>query len=394
MKYGYMFYQKPLKNGMKARYVNLGDPIQSYAVKLLYKEMGIREDDMLPVPRYDIADYQGEECICVINGSSNYEEMVYDSRMLPPSRTKIHAIVYSLHLNRKLQHDELAFLKSSGSVGCRDIYTVNYLRGLGVDAYLTGCLTLTLPRRSEAETKGADKVFLIDIPDTVREYMPKEIAEAGEEHTQVVKFPITHDGNRATVDEATAYHQQSEAVIDMLRKQARLVITSRLHITAPCLAMGIPVVLVLDYPGERFGFLDRLMPVYDREHYEKIDWHPEPVDIEAVKKTIKEDFFARIRAVNFRVELEKTWQGMRPLTELNYGNPMSIAMQKIPFKSKQFSYAVWGMIIQAPCYLDEVMKAEFPEAELICGIDMAAEQDWRYAGKKVTVCKALRENLS
>ena len=155
MKYGYMFYQKPLKSGMKARYVNLGDPIQTYAVKLLYKEMGINEDDIISVPRYDIADYQGEECICVINGASDYQEVVYDSRMLPPTE-KIHAIIYSLHLHRTLPQDELSFLKLCGNVGCRDIHTVRYLRSLGVDAYLTGCLTLTLPNRSEQEIQMAD----------------------------------------------------------------------------------------------------------------------------------------------------------------------------------------------------------------------------------------------
>ena len=71
MKYGYMFYQKPLKPKMKTRPVNLGDPIQSYAVKNLYREMGTGEEDIIPVPRYDMAEYDGEECICVVNSASN-----------------------------------------------------------------------------------------------------------------------------------------------------------------------------------------------------------------------------------------------------------------------------------------------------------------------------------
>lgn len=43
MKYGYLLYQKPLIPEMPNRPVNLGDPIQSYAVKLLYREMGDRK---------------------------------------------------------------------------------------------------------------------------------------------------------------------------------------------------------------------------------------------------------------------------------------------------------------------------------------------------------------
>ena len=101
MKYGYMFYQKPLKPKMKTRPVNLGDPIQSYAVKNLYREMGIGEEDIIPVPRYDMAEYDGEECICVVNSASNYEELAYDSHFMPPS-PKVHAIPMSLHLHRDL----------------------------------------------------------------------------------------------------------------------------------------------------------------------------------------------------------------------------------------------------------------------------------------------------
>ena len=108
MKYGYLFYQKPLIPEMPSRPVNLGDPIQSYAVKLLYKEMGIEDRDIIPVPRYDMKNYDGEECICVVNTCSTYEELAYDSCFMPPS-PKIHAIPFSLHINRHIPDDEIEF---------------------------------------------------------------------------------------------------------------------------------------------------------------------------------------------------------------------------------------------------------------------------------------------
>lgn len=160
MKYGYMFYQKPLKPQMKTRPINLGDPIQSYAVKNLYREMGILEEDIVPVPRYDLSNYDGEECVCVVNSASNYEELAYDSHFMPPSE-KVHAIPMSLHIHRKLSDAELAYYQTCGGVGCRDIRTAEYLRGLGVDAYLTGCLTLTLPRRSEEIAKRLTRYIFL-----------------------------------------------------------------------------------------------------------------------------------------------------------------------------------------------------------------------------------------
>ena len=104
MKYGYLLYQKPLIPEMPNRPVNLGDPIQSYAVKLLYREMGIAEEDIIPVPRYDMTNYDGEECICTINTCSTYEELAYDSHFMPPGG-KIHAVPFSLHINRDIAAD-------------------------------------------------------------------------------------------------------------------------------------------------------------------------------------------------------------------------------------------------------------------------------------------------
>lgn len=43
MKYGYLLYQKPLIPEMPNRPVNLGDPIQSYAVKLLYRRWELQK---------------------------------------------------------------------------------------------------------------------------------------------------------------------------------------------------------------------------------------------------------------------------------------------------------------------------------------------------------------
>ncbi len=176
MKYGYLFYQKPLIPEMKTRPVNIGDAIQSLAAKNLYREMGIPEEDIIPVPRYDISEYDGAECICVVNSASNYEELAYDSHFMPPS-PKIHAIPMSLHIHRPLTEEELEFYRTCGGVGCRDIYTVNYLQSLGIDAYLTGCLTLTLPRRTKEQEEGADQIYFIDISEDLKDYIPKKIAQ-------------------------------------------------------------------------------------------------------------------------------------------------------------------------------------------------------------------------
>lgn len=375
MKYGYMFYQKPLKPHMKTRPVNLGDPIQSYAVKNLYREMGIREEDIVPVPRYDMADYDGEECVCVVNSASNYEELAYDSRFMPPS-AKVHAIPMSLHIHRELPADELAYYKTCGGVGCRDLYTVDYLKSLGVDAYLTGCLTLTLPRRSEETAKKADKVYFLDVPKDVMELMPQDLRDEGIVLSNILRFNNPGNSNRISVEDAYEEHRKGEERIALLRDTARLVVTSKLHVASPCLAMGIPVILAKKHFGDRFGFIDRLIPTYTQEHYADIDWNPSPVEFEEEKAKIKQVFFDRVRAAASRVELEKMWNDKKPIYEIDYDTATSHAVKKIPFPAVPFKYAVWGIVLSAAFYLDEAMKKQVPRAELIAGIDIAAEGEY------------------
>lgn len=380
MKYGYMFYQKPLKPQMKTRPVNLGDPIQSYAVKNLYREMGISEEDMVPVPRYDVAEYDGEECVCIVNSASNYEELAYDSHFMPPS-PKVHAIPMSLHLHRELPKDELEFYRTCGGVGCRDLFTVNYLRGLGVDAYLTGCLTLTLPKRTEEQARTADKIYLLDVPTDVMKIMPQEIKEEAVTLTNILRFENLGHSNRISVEDAYEEHRKGEARIALLRDTAKLVITSKLHVASPCLAMGIPVILAKNHFGDRFGFIDRFIPTYTSAHYSEIDWNPAPVDFEEEKAKIKQVFFERVKAAVSRIELEKMWESKSPLYEIDYNTATSIAVRKIPFPESPFRYAVWGIVLSAAYYLDEAMKEYIPNGKLIAGIDIAAEGT--YCGEKI-----------
>ena len=75
----------------------------------------------------------------------------------------------------------------------------------------------------------------------------------------------------------------SYADLKALRDTAKLVVTSRLHIASPCLAMGIPVILAKKHFGDRFGFIDCFLPTYTPEKYNDIDWSPSPINFEEEK---------------------------------------------------------------------------------------------------------------
>lgn len=375
MKYGYLFYRKPLIAEMPSRPINLGDPIQSYAVKLLYKEMGIAEEDIIPVPRYDMADYEGEECVCTVNTCSTYEELAYDSHFMPPSE-KIHAVPFSLHINRDIAEEELEYYRTCTDVGCRDELTQRKLAALGVNAYLTGCLSLTFPRRTQVQEQNADKVYLIDVQKRVKDLIPRELLEEATELSSIHRFEILHDSNRMTEQEAFDFHKMGEERVKLLRDTAKLVITSRLHAAAPCLAMGIPVILTKH--DDRFGFIDRFLPSYTdwEETSRTIDWSPEPIDIEFEKSIIKRTFFNRIKNEASKQELKKMWAEKEAEGPVQYDPQVKAALESVLFRRRDFKYAVLGIISSVSYFVPDVIKQSYPEAELVCGIDSYVRQDF------------------
>lgn len=379
MKYGYLLYQKPLISDMPDRPINLGDPIQSYAVKLLYKEMGISDNDIIPVPRYDLSNYNGEECICVINTCSTYEELAYDSHFMPPSK-KIHAIPFSLHINREMSESEVNFYRSCDDVGCRDIFTQKKLEEYGINAYLTGCLSLTFPRRSLELENNADKTYFIDVQKDFLSIIPSKIKENAIELSSIERFKITNETNRMTIDEALKFHKLGEARVELLKNTARLVITSRLHVAAPCLAMGIPVILTRH--DDRFGFIDCLLKPYTDWKTDVIDWNPKPVDIEETKEKIKEMFFCRVKATVKKLELEDIWRRNGINEDIVYEPEVKRDLMNAKFpKNRYFRYAVLGVISSTSFFIPDFMKELYPESELVYGIDSYVEKD--FFGKKV-----------
>ena len=131
--------------------------------------------------------------------------------------------------------------------------------------------------------------------------------------------------------------------------------------------------LVKNHFGDRFGFIDRLIPAYTPEHYSEIDWNPKPVDFEEDKAKIKQIFFDKVKAAVSRIELEKMWESKKPIYDIDYNTATSIAIPKIPFPEEEFKYAVWGIVLSAAYYLDEAMKEYVPNGKLVAGIDIAVE---------------------
>lgn len=227
----------------------------------------------------------------------------------PPS-DKIHPLYVSFHLNAKAMEKILAsssnvnYFKQHEPIGCRDEYTASKLREKGIDAYFSGCLTLTLGDLYPTNVKS-DKVYIVDpyfkgsknITDIIKAiclYMAKpkvlhKISRGMYHSTNAKSLLLTAQYYRiytrlfsTEIIENAEYiqHQNHEIAAmandgvrfeyaDFLLKkysQAGLVITGRIHCALPSIGMGTRVVFTIRHTDNfestcRYGGLKDLFNV-------------------------------------------------------------------------------------------------------------------------------------
>lgn len=115
---------------------NIGDYVQAIAAQQFSPNATF-------VQREHLKDYDGEPVRMIMNGW-----FMIHPEQFPPSE-KIKPLYISFHMNptnaaAMLANGGLEHLKKHEPIGCRDNGTVAILRTAGIEAYFSGCLTLTL----------------------------------------------------------------------------------------------------------------------------------------------------------------------------------------------------------------------------------------------------------
>lgn len=134
--------------------VNIGDYIQALASSQFYPRIdGFVERDELSL-------YDDEDCKVIMNGW-----YMAKPENWPPSR-HINPLFVAFHINSKakdsmLSKESIEYLKKYEPIGCRDTYTMDLLKGKGIDAYFSGCMTLTLGYKYKRKVCG-NKVYFVD----------------------------------------------------------------------------------------------------------------------------------------------------------------------------------------------------------------------------------------
>ena len=311
---------------------NLGDHIQILAIDDLYASMGINKDDLVYIDMEDLATYNGSRVkLPVAFPLLRYNE----NGIAGMFSDKIEPVFIAFTVAKWfLEKEEVAYLKRYEPIGCRDEHTYQLLCKYEIDAYLNGCLTITLPQRQI--TPNQNKIYCIDIPEKLKDKLPIKVRENAIFLSNIVDGPL---------DNATRFasHRYQE-----YQDNASLIITSLLHISTPCVAYGIPVILARDLISYRFSWLDKLLPIYSEDEYDVIDWNPLSIDIEQIRKNVAELYAKRMEGKEYYALKEQVSEYYLNRKRSEYFNEHFIKIRayiekNFLDKNASIKYSIWGI---------------------------------------------------
>ena len=188
----------------------------------------------------------------------------------PPNSNNLHPLLISMYIEQFLDDkitqsftskESLSFLKKWGPVGARDLTTLDFLQANNIDAYFSGCLTLTL--KKEPSIKRQDFILAIGVPPKVIKHIKANT------NREIIQFDTLHN---------KIFSQSEKVAIAryylFMYQSAHMVITTRLHCMLPCLALETPVIALEGKEPYRYKGLMELTNHYSVNNFtkQKIDF--------------------------------------------------------------------------------------------------------------------------
>lgn len=276
MKNALLVYSHPDSN-----IFNIGDYVQSIAARQFLPSVDYYLD------REHLNESVGAAVRLIMNGW-----FMHRPQNWPPT-SDIKPLFVAFHLNKLVENvmlteDGIQYLKKHEPIGCRDHYTAYLLSSRGIDAYFSGCMTLTLGQTYQHIDIPDAAIYLTDLNSTLQHSLQFKIncaiAIATKHHVlkkiqvrmlecgiskrlkTIAAFYVTYRNvisddvlfsaqyREQELEDVFASDDEKFDYADKLLREyskARYVVTSRIHCALPCLAMGTPVAFITnDLVGE------------------------------------------------------------------------------------------------------------------------------------------------
>lgn len=282
-----------------ANTTNLGDDVQTIAqMQFIPKDV-----KTIIVDRENI-DKESRRCNVILNGW-----WMHNPKNFPP-HPNVSPIYIAFHIEKKelVSDKAITHYKKHEPIGCRDLHTMNLLKSKGVNAYFSGCLTLTL--RNPFTNPKRDKIYIVDAHLTSKKVYPwgsdhllaKLIPKYIRDQAEYIEHEIPEGLDQ---DDMYARHKFVKETLLNKYAQAKLVITSRLHCALPCVAFNTPCIALYSglHTDNRWGGLKEYVHGYSSVN-DKVNFdfkNPKPrltvKELEALQKKIRSDIEGRVAKV-------------------------------------------------------------------------------------------------
>ena len=379
MKYANLYWQSTDLGNGGYRAVNIGDNLQFMVMDYLFQTY-LPSEKPVKLQVSELKMYTGEPLRLPLNWS------LFDINYMDGDKIAISQDIIPVFLAmtiesgtfqpRYLNEYNFSYLRKYEPIGCRDEYTMKTLEHYGVKAYLNGCLTSVLPK---LEMKGErKKVFLVDVPIEAEKFIPKDIREHSEIMTQQYYFSADMSIDKILDTIKSQYCKYA--------REAKLVVTSRLHVASPCMAMGIPVVFTKNQIDARFGWIDNYIPLYDLKSYEKINWEQGPVEYEEDKKRIIKNYVQRLTGIpDLHLEtdlISDIFKSREGRQYINFRDTVYYKFEKAKEflranykREDEFLYSIWGYTDSAESFYN-YMCIHYPKAHIKDVIDTYKNEEF------------------
>ena len=267
--------------GLKVSTENLGDHLQILAGRQLLDRLGLvpgvlidRDHEIATAPMLD----DGRRPLGILlNGwfKTHPTEWPPHPRLIP--------IYLGFHIRlfqspTLLSAAALQHYRRFGPIGCRDRHTLSLLRSHAVDAFLSHCLSLAVPRRL-ADPEQQTKTFIVSRDERILDFLPTAIRSA--------EFVCHYSGT----NDFSANLRRAAELLALYRSRAKLIVTTMLHCALPAIAMGIPVVVFFPpnigdqhrSDRERFSSLQELVRIFHLNEANHVDWKGYTADVGRIK---------------------------------------------------------------------------------------------------------------
>jgi len=212
---------------------NLGDDIQTVAC-IDYNKL----EDPLLIDRDNMQECK-EEVELYCNGWLRIKDIHF------PPPPNIHPIYQSIHvtIDSEFTPHVIEHFKKFEPIGCRDLYTLDKLKSLGIEVYYQKCLTLSL--KNEFDHRDG-RICIVDVRKFPVKIKPADPIEL-----------YSHNYWLLEMSNIMPYPQERLALARetiIKYSTAKEVITGRLHALLPCRALNTPVTFLHNnLKDERFS---------------------------------------------------------------------------------------------------------------------------------------------